>query len=66
VAVSPGWYRTGRFLGRDVTEFTRRFPLPMQVRWWQEAGMLRVRTKLFSNGAAVVTWAVKANPLLDG
>ena len=36
----------------------------MQVRWWQEAGMRRVRTKLLSNGAAVVTWAVKATPLL--
>lgn len=65
-AVSPGWYRTGRFLGRDVTEFYRRFPLPVQVRWWQEAGMRRVRTRPFSNGAAVVTFAVKANPLLDG
>jgi demethylmenaquinone methyltransferase/2-methoxy-6-polyprenyl-1,4-benzoquinol methylase len=65
-AVSPGWYRTGRFLGRDVTEFYRRFPLPVQIRWWQEAGLRRVRTKRFSNGAAVVTWAVKANPLLDG
>lgn len=65
-AVSPGWYRTGRFLGRDVTEFYRRFPLPVQVRWWQEAGMRRVRTRPFSNGAAVVTWAVKANPLIDG
>jgi len=65
-AVSPGWHRTGRFLGRDVSEFCRRFPLPVHVRWWQEAGMRRVRTKLFSNGAAVVMWAVKANPLLDG
>ena len=65
-AVSPGWHRTGRFLGRDVSGFYRRFPLPVQVRWWQEAGMRRVRTKWFSNGAAVVTWAVKANPLLDG
>jgi len=65
-AVSPGWHRTGRFLGRDVSGFYRRFPLPVQVRWWQEAGMRRVRTKLLSNGAAAVTWAVKANPLLDG
>ena len=65
-AVSPGWHRTGRFLGRDVSGFYRRFPLPVQVRWWQEAGLRRVRTKLISNGAAVVTWAVKANPLLDG
>lgn len=65
-AVSPSWYRTGRFLGRDVSAFVERFPLPVQVRWWQEAGMRRVRTKLLSNGAAAVTWAVKANPLLDG
>ena len=64
-AVSPSWYRTGRFLGRDVTEFYRRFPLPVQVRWWQDAGLRRVRTRLFSNGAAVVTWAVKRNQLVD-
>jgi len=64
--VSPGWHRTGRFLGRDVTDFYRRAPLPVQVRWWQDAGMRRVRTRLLSNGAAVVTWAAKANPLLDG
>lgn len=64
-AVSPAWHRTGRFLGRDVTEFYRRFPLPVQVRWWQDAGMRRVRTHRFSNGAAVVTWAVKANLLVD-
>ncbi len=63
--VSPDWHRTGRFLGRDVSAFWRRFPLPVQVRWWQEAGMRRVRTRRFSNGAAVVTWAVKANPLVD-
>jgi demethylmenaquinone methyltransferase/2-methoxy-6-polyprenyl-1,4-benzoquinol methylase len=63
--VSPAWYRTGRFLGSDVSEFVRRFPLPVQVRWWQEADMRRVRTRLMSNGAAVVTWALKANPLLD-
>ena len=65
-AVSPPWYRTGRFLGRDVTEFYRRFPLPVQVRWWQDAGLRRVRTRRSSNGAAIVTWAVKRTPLLDG
>jgi demethylmenaquinone methyltransferase/2-methoxy-6-polyprenyl-1,4-benzoquinol methylase len=63
--VSPAWYRTGRFLGPNVSDFARRYPLPVQVRWWQEAGMRRVRTKLLSNGAAVVTWAVKATPVLD-
>lgn len=63
--VSPAWYRTGRFLGRSISAFAERYPLPVQVRWWQEAGMRRVRTKLLSNGAAVVTWAVKATPVLD-
>ena len=62
--VSPAWYRTGRFLGPNISEFTSRYPLPVQVRWWQEAGMRRVRTKLLSNGTAVVTWAVKATPVL--
>jgi len=63
--VSPAWYRTGRFLHRSISEFVRRYPLPVQVRWWQEAGMRRVKTKLLSNGAAVVTWAVKATPVID-
>ena len=49
---------------RSITEFVERYPLPVQVRWWQEAGMRRVRTKLLSNGAAVVTWAVKSTPVL--
>jgi demethylmenaquinone methyltransferase/2-methoxy-6-polyprenyl-1,4-benzoquinol methylase len=62
--VSPAWYRTGRFLHRSIADFARRYPLPVQVRWWQEAGMRRVKTKLMSNGAAVVTWAVKATPVL--
>ncbi len=63
---SPGWYRTARFLGPDVERFVRRYPLPVQVRWWQEAGMRRVRTRRLANGAAVVTWGVKATSLLDG
>lgn len=62
--VSNEWYRTGRFLGQSITEFVQRYPLPAQVRWWQEAGMRRVRTKLLSNGAAVVTWAVKSTAVL--
>ncbi|HJY32061.1 MAG TPA: class I SAM-dependent methyltransferase [Actinomycetota bacterium] len=62
--VSNEWYRTGRFLARSITEFVERYPLPVQVRWWQEAGMRRVRTRMLSSGAAVVTWAVKSTPVL--
>ena len=64
--VSPAWFRTGRFLGPSIAEFERRFPLPVQVRWWQEAGMRHVRTRVMSAGAAVVTWAVKRTAVTDG
>jgi demethylmenaquinone methyltransferase/2-methoxy-6-polyprenyl-1,4-benzoquinol methylase len=63
--VSNEWYRTGRFLGPSISEFTRRYPLPVQVRMWQDAGIRRIRTKRLSMGAAVVTWGVKASPLTD-
>lgn len=64
-AVSTAWYRTGRFLGPSISDFYRRYPLPVQVRWWQEAGIRRVRTKRMTMGAAVVTWGIKEHPLVD-
>lgn len=63
---SPAWFRTGRFLGPSISGFVRRYPLPMQVRMWQEAGIRRVRTKSMTMGAAMVTWGIKGNPLTDG
>jgi len=57
--VSPGWYRVGRFLGPSISAFHRSFPLPEQVRWWQAAGIRRVRTRPLTLGAALVTWGVK-------
>jgi demethylmenaquinone methyltransferase/2-methoxy-6-polyprenyl-1,4-benzoquinol methylase len=65
-AVSPAWFETGRFLGRSVADFERRFPLPVQVRWWQDAGMRHVRTRVMGLGAGVVTWAVKRTAVTDG
>jgi demethylmenaquinone methyltransferase/2-methoxy-6-polyprenyl-1,4-benzoquinol methylase len=64
-AVSNAWYRTGRFLGPSISEFYRRYPLPAQVKMWQDAGIRRVRTKQMSMGAAVVTWGIKASALTD-
>jgi demethylmenaquinone methyltransferase/2-methoxy-6-polyprenyl-1,4-benzoquinol methylase len=58
-AVSTGWYRTGRFLGPNISEFYRRYPLAEQVRMWQEAGITRVRTRPMTMGVAVVTWGIK-------
>lgn len=63
--VSKAWYRTGRFLGPNIEAFYRDYPLPSQVRMWQEAGMRRVRTKVMTMGVAIVTWGVKRSPLTD-
>jgi ubiquinone/menaquinone biosynthesis C-methylase UbiE len=63
--VSRAWYRTGRFLGPNIEAFYRDYPLPVQVRMWQEAGIRRVRTKVMTMGVALVTWGVKRSPLTD-
>ena len=63
--VSKDWYRTGRFLGPNIEAFYRDYPLPVQVRMWQEAGMRRVRTNVMTMGVAIVTWGVKRSALTD-
>jgi demethylmenaquinone methyltransferase / 2-methoxy-6-polyprenyl-1,4-benzoquinol methylase len=55
----PAWRQTGRFLGPSIDRFERRAPLPEQVRWWQEAGVTHVRSRVLSLGAGVVVWGVK-------
>ena len=60
-AVSRSWYETGRFLGPNISAFAGRYPLPVQVRMWQDAGMRHVRTRRLTMGTAVVTWGVKRN-----
>jgi len=60
-AVSPEWGRTARFLGPSVSGFAARSPLPVQVRWWQDAGLHRVRSRSFLFGTAVVMWAEKTD-----
>ncbi len=63
---SREWFRTGRFLGPSISRFYERYPLPVQIGWWQDAGLRRVRSRLFTMGASIVIWAVKENPLIDG
>ena len=60
--VSPAWYRTGRFLGPSISRFGARAPLPVQVRWWQDAGVRHVRSRVMSMGVGVVMWGTKGGP----
>lgn len=62
--VSKGWQRTGRFLGPSIERFYERYPLPIQIRMWQEAGIRRVRSRTMGMGAGIVIWGVKATPVV--
>jgi hypothetical protein len=57
--VTPAWAATARFLGPNISAFQRRNPLPVQVRWWQDAGIEHVRTRPFLGGTWIVTRGVK-------
>jgi demethylmenaquinone methyltransferase/2-methoxy-6-polyprenyl-1,4-benzoquinol methylase len=59
-AVSPAWRETGAFLGPSIERFLARAPLPEQARWWQEAGLRHVRSRVMSLGAGVVWSGTKA------
>ena len=60
--VSPAWRRTGAFLGPNIRAFYDEAPLPEQVRWWQEAGIKHVRSRVMSLGTGIVIWGVKGGP----
>ena len=57
--VSSAWRRTGSFLGPSIQAFYDEAPLPEQIRWWQQAGITHVRSRVMSLGAGVVVWGVK-------
>jgi demethylmenaquinone methyltransferase / 2-methoxy-6-polyprenyl-1,4-benzoquinol methylase len=60
--VSAAWRSTGRFLGPSISRFAERAPLPVQVRWWQDAGIRHVRSRVLSLGTGIVIWGVKGGP----
>ena len=56
---SNAWQRTGRFLGPSIERLYERYPLPVQIRMWQEAGISKVRSRPMGLGAGIVIWGVK-------
>jgi demethylmenaquinone methyltransferase/2-methoxy-6-polyprenyl-1,4-benzoquinol methylase len=60
--VSPAWRRTGAFLGPHIREFYDGSPLSEQIRWWQEAGLRHVRSRVMSFGSGIVIYGVKGGP----
>jgi len=53
------WWRVGRFLGPNISNHYRRYPIPWTVRAWEAAGMEDVGVRQMSLGGGVVIWGRK-------
>jgi demethylmenaquinone methyltransferase / 2-methoxy-6-polyprenyl-1,4-benzoquinol methylase len=55
------WYEVGRFLGPNITQHYRRYPVSWTVRAWEAAGLTGVRTRAMSLGGGIVMWGRKGD-----
>jgi len=53
------WATVGRFLGPNISEHYRRFPVAWTVHAWERAGLVDVRTREMSLGGGLVMWGTK-------
>jgi demethylmenaquinone methyltransferase/2-methoxy-6-polyprenyl-1,4-benzoquinol methylase len=50
------WYQVGRFLGPNIDDHYRRFPVPATVAAWEAAGFTDVGLRRMSLGGGLVMW----------
>jgi demethylmenaquinone methyltransferase/2-methoxy-6-polyprenyl-1,4-benzoquinol methylase len=48
------WYRVGRFLGPNISEHYRKYPLSSIIEMWQQAGFDDIHVRLMSLGGGLV------------
>jgi len=53
------WWRAGRFLGPNIEDFYRRWPMDRIFEAWREAGILDVEDRVMSLGGGLVMWGRK-------
>lgn len=53
------WWRVGRFLGPNISNFYRAWPLERIVEAWNAAGLVEVGHKSMSVGGGIVMWGRK-------
>lgn len=53
------WWRAGRFLGPNIDDFYRRWPMHRLFEAWREAGMVDVEDRVMSLGGGLVMWGRK-------
>jgi len=53
------WWTAGRFLGPNIEDFYRRWPLHRIFEGWREARMVDVEDRVLSLGGGLVMWGRK-------
>lgn len=54
------WFDVGRFLGPNIEDHYRRFPVAATVAAWREAGLVDVELRPMSLGGGLVMWGRRA------
>lgn len=55
------WIDVGRFLGPNISDHYRRYPVEWTVRAWGDAGMKEVGVRRMSLGGGLVMWGTKTD-----
>ncbi len=56
------WFDVGKFLGPNITNHYRKFPVSETVEAWRAAGFTDVQVRRLSLGGGIVMWGQKAGP----
>ena len=55
------WFRVGRFLGPNISDYYRSHPLPSIMDAWRGAGFEEVGVRIMSLGGGLVMWGTRGN-----
>jgi demethylmenaquinone methyltransferase/2-methoxy-6-polyprenyl-1,4-benzoquinol methylase len=55
------WFRVGRFLGPNISEHYRRYPVTWTVDAWRQAGFENVCVRVMSLGGGLVMWGTRSS-----
>jgi demethylmenaquinone methyltransferase/2-methoxy-6-polyprenyl-1,4-benzoquinol methylase len=53
------WYRVGRFLGPNISQHYRKYPVSWTVEAWQKAGFENIGVRVMSLGGGLVMWGTR-------
>jgi demethylmenaquinone methyltransferase/2-methoxy-6-polyprenyl-1,4-benzoquinol methylase len=53
------WFDVGRFLGPNISQHYRRYPVSSTVQAWRDAGIDDVCTRTMSLGGGIVMWGTR-------